>query len=90
MRSDKLLKTYFILSLICYTNLSFAAFAKDMTVVGEIVSFDQTHVKIKSGKQVYIFSKSELDHPNYIVGNKIEIPFDENRMKQAKIKTVKK
>ncbi len=75
-----------ILMFICSSISSYASVAKQMTLVGEIVSFDQNHVKVKSGKQEYTFSKEELDHPNYIVGNRIEIPYDVNKMKKAKIK----
>jgi len=89
MKSKKIAKTCLILMIIWGSNYIFASSPKEMTLVGEIVSFDKTNVKIKSGKQEYIFSKAELDHPSYVVGQKIEIPFDENKIKQAMVKKVK-
>lgn len=89
MTSNRLVKTCVILALTYFSNFVSASFSKEMTLVGEIVSFDKAQVRIKSGKQEYIFSKEELDHPNYVVGQKIEIPFDENKVKQAMVKKVK-
>lgn len=89
MTSKKLVKTCFILIFIFGSNFVFASSSKEMALVGEIISFDKTHIRIKSGKQEYIFSKEEVDHPNYVVGQKIEVPFDINKIKQAMIKKVK-
>ena len=89
MTSKKLVKNCLILMLIFTSNFVFASSPKEMTLVGEIVSFDKTHIRIKSGNREYIFSKEELDHPNYVVGQKIEIPFDENKINQAMVKKVK-
>lgn len=86
---NKFAKICFILALTCGSNFARAFLSKQMTLVGEVTSFDQTHVRVKSGNQEYVFLKEELDHPSYSVGNRIEIPFDEKRMRQAKVKKMR-
>lgn len=82
-------KVCFILALICSSNFSHASVSKQMFLVGEIISFDQTHVRVKSGNQEYIFSKADLDHPSYVIGNRIELSFNLNKLNQAKVKGIK-
>lgn len=86
MTLGQLVRIYFTLNLICFLNMAHASVSKEMSLVGEVISFDHTHVRIRSGAQEYNFAKEDLDHPTYRVGNKIEIPFDANKMERARIK----
>src|SRR5688572_23510019 len=83
MTLTKCLKMCVLLSLISVT--SQASISKKMILVGEIHSFDETHVKVRSGNQEYNFLKTDLDHPKYTVGKRIEIPFDADKMNRAKL-----
>jgi hypothetical protein len=86
---NKITRTCFFLALVCNSSFSQASLSKQMTLIGEVIWFDQTHVKIKSGNQEFIFSKEDLDHPRYIIGSQIEIPFNANKMNKAKVNRIK-
>lgn len=66
-----------------------AAISKNLYLVGEVLSFKQNQVRVKSGQQEFKFPRNEVDHPNYAVGTQIEIPYDKDKMNLARVKSTK-
>lgn len=72
------------------TQVAQASVSKKFLLIGEIVSFDEARVKIKSGRQEYVFLKQELDLPSYGAGNRIEVPCDLEKLDRARVKKMRK
>lgn len=78
----------FLVALI-FVDISVASVAAKLKLVGKIESFDAENVNMKSGNRIYKFSKAQLKHPTYSVGDPLEIEISRQELANLKSKSAK-